>query len=406
MTRYVYLIATCDTKGHEARFVAERLARHGVATRLVDAGCLGGCPVPVDVSRDEVFRAAGTTHEALLAKDDRGTAVNAAARGVTELVLAAHERGELAGVLGLGGSAGSTIGTSAMRALPLGVPKVMVSTLASGPVRAYVRDKDIFMLNSVVDIAGVNRISRVVLAEAADAMAGLARGAELDAVEDQASDRPLVAATMFGVTTPCIDEARRALEEAGYEAVVFHATGNGGEALEALVREGHFAGVLDMTTTELADELVGGVLSAGPTRLTAAAEAGVPQVVSVGATDMVNFLGRPTVPERFAERRLHEHNENVTLMRTSTEECAALGRDLGSKVAASTGPAAIFLPRRGVSAIDQEGRDFDDPEARRALFDAVRESAGCVEVVELDLHINDPAFARAAVARLVELMRG
>jgi uncharacterized protein (UPF0261 family) len=324
---------------------------------------------------------------------------------VTALVLAAHERGELSGVLALGGSAGSTIGTAAMRALPLGLPKVMVSTLASGPVRAYVRDKDLFMLNSVVDIAGVNRISRVVLTEAADAMAGLARGVELGATPSEAPDRPLVAATMFGVTTPCIDEARQALEEAGYEAVVFHATGNGGEALEALVREGHFAGVLDMTTTELADELVGGVLSAGPTRLSAAAEAGVPQVVSVGATDMVNFLGRPTVPERFAGRKFHEHNANVTLMRTSVEECAAIGRELGSKVSGSTGPAAIFLPSRGVSAIDQQGRDFDDPQARRALFEAVRASAGAVEVVELDLHINDPAFARAAVARLVELMR-
>lgn len=398
----VVVVATCDTKGVEARFVVERLAALGVRARLVDAGCLGTSVVPVDVGREEVFRAAGTTLAEVVAGGDRGAAVNAAARGVERLVREAHARGELAGVLGLGGSAGTTIGTAAMRALPLGVPKVMVSTLASGPVRPYVRDKDVLMLNSVVDIAGLNRISRTVLASAAAALAGMVRAEPLP---PDSGARPLVAATMFGVTTPCVDRARAVLEEAGYEVVVFHATGNGGEALESLVREGVFAGVLDVTTTELADELVGGVLSAGPTRLTAAAETGVPQVVSVGATDMVNFQGRASVPARFLERRLHEHNANVTLMRTTPEECAALGAELGAKVARSKGPAAILLPARGVSAIDGEGQPFDDPEARRELFAAVRASAGDVAVEELDLHLNDPAFAEVCARRLLGLMR-
>jgi len=402
--RVVWVVATCDTKGVEAQWVARRLEALGVPARLVDAGCAGPPAVPVDppnVRRDEVFRAAGESAGELARRGDRGAAVDAAARGVAALVRAAHAAGRVAGVLGLGGSAGTAIGTAAMRALPIGVPKLMVSTLASGDVRAYVRDKDVLMLNAVVDIAGLNRISRSVLGTAAAAMAGLVQAGPAPA---DGADRPLVAATMFGVTTPCVDRARAVLEEAGYEVVVIHATGNGGEALEALVREGLFAGVLDVTTTELADELVGGVLSAGPTRLTAAAETGVPQVVSVGATDMVNFRARDTVPERFAGRRFHVHNAQVTLMRTTPEENARLGAEIGAKVARSTGPAAILLPARGVSAIDRSGQPFDDPDARRRLFDAVRAHAGPVECVELDRHVNDPEFAEALARRLLELM--
>lgn len=398
----MYLVATWDTKGVEALWLARRLASLGVAVRTIDAGSLGPSTVPVDIEREDVFRAAGVSLDALVAGGERGAAVNAAAAGVAALVSAAHARGEVAGVLGLGGSAGTTIGTAAMRALPIGVPKVMVSTLASGPVRPYVQDKDVLMLNSVVDIAGLNRISRSVLGSAAAAMAGLVAH---EPPAEEPTDLPLIAATMFGVTTPCVDRARGVLEEAGYEVVVFHATGNGGQALESLVREGLFAGVLDITTTELADELVGGVLSAGPARLTAAADCGVPQVVSVGATDMVNFQGRNTVPARFKERRLHEHNANVTLMRTTAEECARIGAEIGSKVALSKGPVTVLLPSRGVSAIDGEGQPFEDERARRALFDGVRENAGAAECVELDLHLNDPEFAEAAARRLIELLQ-
>jgi len=292
-----------------------------------------------------------------------------------------------------------------MRTLPLGVPKLMVSTLASGQVRPWVGDKDILMLNSVVDIAGINRISRAVLSEAAAAMAGMVRCRERPPWRSEKTfDRPLIAATMFGVTTPCVQHARKILENAGYEVIVFHATGNGGQAMESLIREGMFAGVLDITTTELADELVGGILSAGPTRLTAAAEMGIPQVVSVGALDMVNFGPRDIVPEKFAHRKFHIHNASVTLMRTTPEENAKLGEEIARKLAASTGPVTIILPRHGLSAIDKTGQPFDDPAARESLYNAIRRNRGNTELVEIDCHINDEQFARAVAERLLELI--
>jgi len=332
---------------------------------------------------------------------DRGAAVAAAAAGAAALMAAEYARGKLAGVLALGGSAGTTIGTAAMRALPWGVPKVMVSTLASGQVRHFVGHKDIFMLNSVADIAGINRLSRPVLDQAARAMAGLV---SLPPDASSGRDKSLVAATMFGVTTPCVEHARAVLEKAGYEVVVFHATGAGGEAMESLIREGLIAGVLDITTTELADEIVGGFLSAGPARLSAAAECGIPQVVSVGATDMVNFYGPATVPARFADRKFHRHNANVTLMRTTAEENLQIGAEIGRKVARSSGPAAILFPLGGVSAIDGTGAPFDDPAARRALLAAIGANRQQVELVQLDCHLNDPAFAEAAAKRLIEML--
>jgi uncharacterized protein (UPF0261 family) len=397
----VYLLATLDTKGDEAAFVRGELARAGVEVVLVDTGCLGEPKAQAGVSRADVFRAAGTTLEAARAKNDRGEAVTAASRGATEIVRRALEQGRLDGVLGIGGGAGTTIGTAAMRALPIGVPKLMVSTLASGQVAHFVGEKDISMLNSVVDIAGLNRISRAVLTRAAQAMAGMVKGGAPRAQ----SDKPLVAASMFGVTTPCVERARAALEAAGYEVLVFHATGSGGRSLESLAESGMLAGVLDVTTTELADELVGGFLTAGPTRLTAAGRAGVPQVVSVGALDMVNFHGLDSVPERYRGRKLYRHNANVTLMRTTPEECLALGREIGRKLAAARGPAAILFPKRGVSAIDREGQPFDDPAAREALLAGLRETHGRVPLADLDLHVNDAAFADAAASRLIEMMR-
>lgn len=397
----VTLFATLDTKGQEAALVRDRLVQLGVPTRLVDAGCLGQPQVSADVSRVELFAAAGASLETLRASGDRGLAIARAAEGAAALAHSLHAQGELSGVLAIGGSAGTAIGTAAMRALPLGVPKLMVSTLASGQVRQYVADKDILMLNSVVDIAGINRISRPILLSAAAAMAGLVR---FSSEQPRELQKPLIAATMFGVTTPCVQRAREVLEAAGYEVLVFHATGNGGQAMESLIGEGLIAGVLDITTTELADELVGGVLSAGPSRLTAAAKAGVPQVVSVGALDMVNFHAPDTVPAKFAARKFYRHNPSVTLMRTTPEENAALGEDIAVKVAASTGPAAILLPLRGVSAIDRAGQPFDDPLARDALFRAIRSRANGLEVIELDLHINDAAFAEAAAKKLLAML--
>ncbi len=397
----VYLLVTLDTKGDEAALVRDRLRALGVDVTVVDAGCIGEPAFVGDVTRDQVFQAAGTTLEAMVEKNDRGEAVTMAAAGATKIVEAAFDRGEIDGVMALGGSAGTTIGTSAMRALPLGVPKLMVSTLASGQVRQYVGSKDILMLNSVVDIAGINRISRRVLASAATAIAGMVQNPSADSPED----RPLVAATMFGVTTPCVQHARDLLEEAGYEVLVFHATGNGGEAMESLIAEDMIAGVLDITTTELADELVGGILTAGPDRLTAAARFGVPHVVSVGATDMVNFGPPSTVPEQFRDRKFYQHNPTVTLMRTTVDENAKLGEEIGRKVAASKGPAALMLPLQGVSAIDRTGQAFDDPAARSALYDGIRQNRGAVELLEMDRHINDPEFAEASAKKLIELMQ-
>jgi uncharacterized protein (UPF0261 family) len=397
----VFLFATLDTKGREAAYVRELLAGWGVPVTLVDVGALGSPAVPADIPRERVFELAATTLTAVRQTADRGHAVTSAAQGAARIAREAFARGELSGVLALGGSAGTTIGTAAMKVLPLGVPKVMLSTLASGMVRQFVGDKDIFMLNSVVDIAGLNRVSRPILSQAARAMAGLVTHPAPDPASD---DKPLVAATMFGVTTPCVERARETLERAGCEVLVFHATGNGGRAMESLIAEGLIAGVLDLTTTELADELVGGFLSAGPERLTAASRAGIPQVVSTGATDMVNFYAPDSVPAQFADRIFYRHNANVTLMRTTPAENAAIGADIARKLSAATGPVAVLLPARGVSAIDREGQPFDDPAARRALHAAIRAGLGA-DVMELDLHINDPEFADAAARRLLQLMK-
>ena len=398
----VFLVATLDTKGREAAFVRDLLTSWGVPVTLVDAGSLGASAVVADVPRERIFELARTTAEAVAKNADRGEAVTKAAEGAARLVREAHARGEVAGILGLGGSAGTTIGTAAMKALPLGVPKMMVSTLASGMVRQYVGDKDIFMLNAVVDIAGLNRVSRQVLSQAARAMFGLVTR---PAPEIEPDDRPLVAATMFGVTTACVERAREALERAGYEVLIFHATGTGGQAMESLIAEGVIAGVLDLTTTELADEHVGGFLSAGPDRLTAAGRAGIPQVVSTGALDMANFYAPESVPARFKDRVFYRHNANVTLMRTTAEENARIGADIARKLSGAKGPVSVLLPKRGVSAIDKAGAPFDDPAARRALHEAIRAGVRGVEVVEPDLHINDPEFADAAARKLLELMQ-
>jgi uncharacterized protein (UPF0261 family) len=401
----VFLLATLDTKGREAAFVRDLLTSWGVPVTLVDVGALGTPAVAADIPRERIFELAGTSVEVVHRNADRGEAVTKAAEGAARLTREAFARGEVSGVLALGGSAGTTIGTAAMKVLPLGVPKVMLSTLASGMVRQFVGDKDIFMLNSVVDIAGLNRVSRPILSQAARAMAGLvSRPGPAPEASDK-PDKPLIAATMFGVTTPCVQRARETLERAGCEVLVFHATGNGGRAMESLIDEGLIAGVLDITTTELADELVGGFLSAGPERLTAASRAGIPQVVSTGAVDMVNFYAPESVPAQFANRVFYKHNANVTLMRTTPEENIRIGIDMARKLSGASGPVSVLLPARGVSAIDREGLPFDDPVARRALHDAIRSGLRGVEVIEMDLHINDPEFADAAAHRLIELMK-
>ena len=400
----IYLIATLDTKGVEAGWIRESLMRQGHRVTLVDVGSSGDPQVDPDIDRAMVFEVAGTSWSVVRSDQDRGEAVAAAARGVAQLIRQHADQGLVEGVLSIGGSAGTSIGTSAMRALPLGIPKVMVSTMASGQVRPYVADKDLCMINSVVDIAGINRVSRIVLSQAADAMSGMVNGRKQVFAEASPTEKPLVVASMFGVTTPCVQVARGVLEQAGYEVLIFHATGTGGQAMESLIREGLIAGVLDITTTELADELVGGVLTAGPGRLTAASELGVPQVISVGALDMVNFGSPETVPQKFADRLFYQHNPVVTLMRTSVSECRQLGKEVGRKVAMSNGPAEVLFPCQGVSAIDAEGQAFEDQEARISLLEGLKSTCGAKRMEVMDAHINDPEFAQAAAQRLLSLM--
>jgi uncharacterized protein (UPF0261 family) len=404
----VLLLGTLDTKGEEYRYVRDGLRAAHLEVLTADAGVIGPPSFAPEIARDVLFSLAGTQVATLQAGGDRGAAVAAAAQGAARLAQNLYRQGKLSGIMGLGGSAGTTIATAAMRVLPLGVPKLMVSTLASGPVQPYVGTRDILMMHAVVDFAGLNRINRQVLDNAIAAMAGMVRAYEQHptSVVPLSSGSQLIAATMFGVTTPCVQAARQKLEAAGYEVVVFHATGSGGRTLEELIHEGWISGVLDITTTELADELVGGILSAGPDRLTAAAVRGIPQVISVGALDMVNFGPLATVPERFRNRRLHVHNPNVTLMRTTPQEMDRLGQQIAEKASAARGPTAIVLPLRGVSAIDAVGQPFWWPEADAALFQSIRNwLAPQVRLVELDLHINDPAFADACVNLLLEMLQ-
>jgi uncharacterized protein (UPF0261 family) len=405
----VVLVGTLDTKGAEIDFVRRRLRELGAEVLVIDAGVMDQSAWTADVAADRVAEAGGARRADLAAVADRSAAMAAMRAGVLAVVTDLHRRGRLDGILAVGGSGGASLAAAAMQALPVGVPKLIVSTMAAGDTRPYVGESDIAMLYPVVDIAGLNRLSRQVLGNAAAAMAGMvaANASRGEGGETAAGDgRALIGATMFGVTTPCVTAARERLEALGYEVLVFHATGTGGRAMEGLIRSGFIAGVLDVTTTELADALVGGVLSAGPDRLTAAGSLGIPQVVSLGALDMVNFGPRDTVPARFRERRLYEHNASVTLLRTSVEECRELGRILAGKLNAATGPTTVFIPRGGVSMIDVPGGAFHDPAADAALFDALLAHLDPrVEVVDLPVEINDPSFGPAMADRLDALLR-
>ena len=396
----VLLIGTLDTKGEEYAYLRERLELGGADVLVADVGTGGpphGCEP--DLAREDVAREAGLDLDALT---DRGEAVGAMSDAAAALALRLHGEGRIDGVLAAGGSGNTAIATRAMQALPVGVPKLMVSTVAAGDTRDYVGGSDVTLMASVTDVAGLNSIARQILANAAAAMAGMVLAPPVE----QRESRPLVAATMFGVTTPCVTRAREQLEARGYEVLVFHATGTGGRAMEALVAGGFLAGVLDATTTELCDDLVNGVLSAGPDRLEAAGRAGLPQVVSLGALDMVNFGARATVPPKFEDRNLYVHNPSITLMRTTPEECAELGRRIARKLSAATGPVALFVPLRGVSMIDADGQPFHDPEADAALFGALREGVGeNVELVELDNNVNDEEFADAMAAKLDDYLK-
>ena len=400
MSKTILLIGTLDTKGAEFAFVRDLIHQRGHKTLIVDAGVVGDPLFEADISAAEIAEVGGDSLQRLREQGDRGKAIDVMIAGLCERVIELHEQQAFDAVLSLGGGGGTNLATAAMRQLPVGMPKLMVSTMASSDVQPYVGIKDITMMYSVVDIAGLNRISRRILSNAAGAICGMA---EQETVE--VDDKPVIAATMFGVTTPCVTRLRQKLEEAGYEVLIFHATGTGGRAMEGLIRDGYIAGVADVTTTEWCDELVGGVLSAGPTRLEAAASGGIPQVVSCGALDMVNFNALDTVPSKFADRTFYKHNPNVTLMRTTPDECYQLGEIIAGKLNVARGPVSLFLPLRGVSMIDAEGQPFHDPEADAALFKGIRDTIDeSVELIELDLHINDPAFADAMAEKLLEYL--
>lgn len=399
----VVLIGTLDTKGRELAFAGELARAGGFETLVIDAGSQAEPIGEADVSREEVFRRAGSSFEAVRERGERGEAVALAATGTARIVKELYDQGRIDGVFALGGSAGATIGTAAMRCLPFGVPKVMLTTLASGQTRPYVGGSDIVMVHSVADVVGLNRVTKTAIANAVHALLGMIAGPRPRCVEDS----PIVAATMFGVTTPCVDRARRMIEAAGKETIVFHATGVGGQAMEALVRDGKISGVLDLTTTEIADEIVGGMLSAGPDRLRAAGELGIPQVVGVGALDMANFGPIDTVPERFKNRKLHAHNANVTLLRTDPRENAAIADRMIDALSQARGPTVLLIPNQGVSALDAPGRPFYDPEADRALFDRLEAGLvghSVVRVERLDRHVNDPEYADRAARLLLDMM--
>ena len=395
----IVVLGALDTKGEEVRFLSQQIEERGHTVLVVDTGVLGEPAFGPHITRDEVATAGGASLAALVSEADRGRAVIAMSRGAIEVVQRLLQRGQLDAVIAMGGGAGTSVGTAAMRALPLGIPKVMVSTLASGDVRGFVGVKDITMIPTIVDISGLNRISRNVFTRAAGAVCGM-----VESSVPPGDDKPIIVASMFGNTTPCVEAARAILEKAGFEVLVFHATGSGGQTMESLIEARQVAGVLDVTTTEWADELVGGVMSAGPARLEAAAKTGTPAVVAPGCLDMVNFWAPETVPEGLRDRRLYRHNEKQTLVRTTPEENSALGRIIAGKLNASTGPVEVYFPLRGISVISAAGKPYHWPEADAALLESLRKhlSKG-IPLHELDCHINDAPFAQAMAQGLLAM---
>lgn len=396
------IAGTFDTKGTEFLYVRNLAQKLGLQTLMIHTGVFEPAFEP-DISNREVAGAAGYDIDEIVKKQDRGMAMEALSKGMEKLLPKLYAEGKFDGILSFGGSGGTSLVTPGMRKLPIGVPKMMVSTMASGNVSQYVGTSDIIMMPSIVDVAGLNRISRTIFRNATLAAAGML--AEVQE-EETAETRPLIAATMFGVTTPCVNYAKEYLEKRGYEVLVFHATGTGGKTMESLIDAGFFSGVLDLTTTEWCDEIVGGVLAAGEHRCEAAAKNGIPQVVSVGALDMVNFGPMDTVPEQFLNRNLYKHNPTVTLMRTTVSENVDIGKAIAEKLNMAKGKTVLVLPLKGVSMLDAEGVAFCGKAEDKALFDTLKKEihTDAVKIVELDLHINDKEFAETAAQKLIDLL--
>jgi uncharacterized protein (UPF0261 family) len=402
MAKTVVIVGSLDTKGQEFALVRDLIQGQGLDTLVVDFGVLGAPAFEPDVGREAVAEAGGGDLAHLASGEHKDEAMQTMARGLAVVVRRLFDEGRLDGILGMGGTGGTSIATAAMRTLPVGVPKLMVSTVGGGDVSAYAGTRDVTFMPSIVDVAGINSISRTIYANAAGAIAGMVD------VEGPApaEEKPLITASMFGNTTAAVDRARGRLEERGYEVLVFHATGTGGRTMEDLIRDGYIDGSLDITTTELADHVCGGVFSAGSERCMAASKAGIPAVIVPGCVDMANFWGIDTVPERYKGRNLYEWNPNVTLLRTNVEENVRIGELIAAAANAATAPAAILLPLGGVSMLDSEGGRFWDPEADRACFDAIqRNLKPGILVIELEHNINDAAFADRAADTLLEMLR-
>jgi uncharacterized protein (UPF0261 family) len=406
MAKNVVLAGALDTKGAEYAFVKELIEAQGLPTLVIDFGVMGEPSLTPDIGRAEVMAAGGGNLTRLAGGEHKDEAMRCAAEGLAVVVRRLYDEGKLGGMLAMGGSGGTSVATTAMRALPVGVPKVMLSTLGGGDVSSFSNDKDITFMPSIVDVAGINRISRTIYANAAGAIAGMVAMQEQAARHgDYAEERPLITASMFGNTTTAVNHARGLLEEAGFEVLVFHATGTGGRTMESLIRDGYVTASLDMTTTELADYVCDGILSAGPERGLAASRAGIPAVLVPGCVDMANFGTFGSVPSVYANRTLYQWNPNVTLLRTNVEENRQIGLLLANAANAATGPVAVMLPLRGVSMLDSEGGRFWDPAADAACFAAIRENLRAdIPLIELDYNINDPEFSGAAAKKLLEML--
>ncbi|MEC0208623.1 Tm-1-like ATP-binding domain-containing protein [Paenibacillus ehimensis] len=398
----VLIVGTLDTKGPEHLFIKEAIENEGLKTIVMDVGVKGYPTFMPDITSSTVAAAGGSDISCLIEHDDRGYAIDIMMQGATKIVTDLYNNNVIGGIISLGGSAGTTIATAAMRLLPVGFPKVMVSTVTSGDIRHYVGYKDIVMIHSVTDISGINIISSQIFNNAAMAVSGM-----MKAHKKHHESKPIVAATMFGVTTPCVTTARQLLELQGYEVLVFHANGSGGIAMERLIETGIINGVLDVTTTELCDEIIGGTCSAGPNRLEMAGRMGIPQVVSLGALDMVNFGPLHTVPAQFVSRKLYKHNASSTLMRTNERECVELGKVISHKLNCSQGLTSLYIPLRGLSLIDVFDKPFYGRKEDAALFWSIRKhiDKNNVQVIELDTDINHESFALTIAKKLISLIK-
>ncbi len=398
----IYAIATMDTKAEELGFIAEQLRKTGLQVKTVDVGTASDPQVPADVTRESVADCHSKGAQYVLGQNDRGVAVTEMSYALEAFLQKEYAAGRIAGVIGAGGSGGTSLISRAMRALPIGLPKLLVSTVASGNTQPYIDCSDITLMYSVVDVAGLNDVSRTILANAANAIGGMVQHYVSPAMDNKA-----IGLTMFGVTTACVDAVRQKLESDDNDCLVFHATGTGGRAMESLVNSGYIDRVLDITTTEVADEVVGGVFPCGEKRFDSIIANEIPCVMSLGALDMVNFGGMETVPEKFKERNLYIHNPDVTLMRTSVEENVAIAKWMAHKINQTTAPFVLLIPEGGVSMLDSPDQPFHDPEANNALFTTLEkliEQNAKRKILRVAKNINDPEFADVLLEQLDEVV--